>query len=111
MHRSGESTYSLSFSPTQTDVKSPKCSRHSCAVTWSLSGLQDEIKAVELLIETAPAAIDGTPGDKCSSGLLMPQQHKQVVDCPMNQSYRKPAPVLTTAYLLFQTSIRRGCTT
>uniref|UniRef100_A0AAV2JZV8 Rap guanine nucleotide exchange factor 4 n=1 Tax=Knipowitschia caucasica TaxID=637954 RepID=A0AAV2JZV8_KNICA len=38
----------------ENDVKSPKLTKHSCAVSWSLSGGQDVIKAVELLIETAP---------------------------------------------------------
>lgn len=52
----------------QNDVKSPKSTRHSCPVTWSLVGGQDEIKTVELIIETAPADIDCNPGDKSNSG-------------------------------------------
>ncbi|XP_033842578.1 mitogen-activated protein kinase kinase kinase 20 [Periophthalmus magnuspinnatus] len=37
----------------ENDVKSPKSTRHSYSVKWSLIGGQDEIKAVELVIETA----------------------------------------------------------
>ncbi|XP_059199212.1 mitogen-activated protein kinase kinase kinase 20-like [Centropristis striata] len=48
----------------ENDVKAPKSTRHSCAVTWSHSGGQDEIKTVELLIETTPANIDWSPMDK-----------------------------------------------
>ncbi|XP_010740245.3 mitogen-activated protein kinase kinase kinase 20 isoform X1 [Larimichthys crocea] len=50
----------------ENDVKSPKTTRHSCPVTWSLGGGQDDIKTVELVIETAPANIDGKPKDKCN---------------------------------------------
>ena len=52
----------------QNDVKSPKSTRHSCQVTWSLGGGQDEIKTVELVIETTPNDIDWNPRDKCASG-------------------------------------------
>ncbi|XP_072300560.1 mitogen-activated protein kinase kinase kinase 20 isoform X1 [Eucyclogobius newberryi] len=37
----------------ENDVKSPKSTRHSCSVSWSVTGEQDEIKAVELVIETS----------------------------------------------------------
>ncbi|KAE8299310.1 Mitogen-activated protein kinase kinase kinase 20 [Larimichthys crocea] len=50
----------------ENDVKSPKTTRYSCPVTWSLGGGQDDIKTVELVIETAPANIDGKPKDKCN---------------------------------------------
>ncbi|XP_076602251.1 mitogen-activated protein kinase kinase kinase 20 isoform X1 [Chaetodon auriga] len=50
----------------ENDVKSPKCTRHSCPVTWSLGGEQDEIKTVELVIETTPANIDWNPRNKCN---------------------------------------------
>lgn len=52
----------------QKDVKSPKCTKHSCTLTWSHSGEQDEIKTVELVIETTPANIDWKPNDKSSQG-------------------------------------------
>ncbi|KAM6979233.1 LOW QUALITY PROTEIN: mitogen-activated protein kinase kinase kinase 20 [Tautogolabrus adspersus] len=45
------------------DVKSPKTTRHSSTMNWSLVGGQDEIKTVELVIETAPANIDWNPRD------------------------------------------------
>lgn len=52
----------------QKDVMSPKCTKHSCTLSWSHSGGQDEIKTVELVIETTPANIDWTTKDKSSRG-------------------------------------------
>jgi len=52
----------------QNDVKSPKSTRHSCQVTWSHIGRQDEIKTVELVIEATPANINLSPIDKSYSG-------------------------------------------
>lgn len=37
-------------------------------MTWSHSGGQNEIKTVELIIETAPADIDWNPRDRSNSG-------------------------------------------
>ncbi|KAK1903471.1 Mitogen-activated protein kinase kinase kinase 20 [Dissostichus eleginoides] len=48
----------------ENDVMSPKSTRHSCPVVWSPSGGQDEIKTVELVIQTTSANIDLTPTDK-----------------------------------------------
>uniref|UniRef100_A0A4W6FWW4 Mitogen-activated protein kinase kinase kinase 20 n=1 Tax=Lates calcarifer TaxID=8187 RepID=A0A4W6FWW4_LATCA len=48
----------------ETDVKTPKSTKHSCPVTWGVSGGQDEIKTVELIIERAPVNIDWNPRDK-----------------------------------------------
>uniref|UniRef100_A0A3Q3VL76 Mitogen-activated protein kinase kinase kinase 20 n=1 Tax=Mola mola TaxID=94237 RepID=A0A3Q3VL76_MOLML len=48
----------------ENDVRSPKSTRQSCPLTWSLSGGQDEIKTVELVIEAIPAKIDWNPRDK-----------------------------------------------
>ncbi|XP_041806332.1 mitogen-activated protein kinase kinase kinase 20 isoform X1 [Chelmon rostratus] len=53
----------------ENDVKIPKSTRHSCPVTWSLSGGQDEIKTVELVIEATPANIDWNPRNKCNSDI------------------------------------------
>uniref|UniRef100_A0A8C3AQX3 Mitogen-activated protein kinase kinase kinase 20 n=1 Tax=Cyclopterus lumpus TaxID=8103 RepID=A0A8C3AQX3_CYCLU len=52
----------------ENDVKSPKSTRHSCQVTWSHIGRQDQIKTVELVIETTPANINWSPIDKSYSG-------------------------------------------
>lgn len=52
----------------QNDVKSPKSTRHSYIMTWSHSGGQDEIKTVEMIIETAPSNTDWTTGDRSNSG-------------------------------------------
>uniref|UniRef100_A0A8C9YV22 Sterile alpha motif and leucine zipper containing kinase AZK n=1 Tax=Sander lucioperca TaxID=283035 RepID=A0A8C9YV22_SANLU len=53
----------------ENDVKSPKSTRHSCPVMWSHSGGQDEIKTVELVIETTPANIDWSPMDKSNADI------------------------------------------
>ncbi|KAM3608397.1 uncharacterized protein V6R79_024442 [Siganus canaliculatus] len=53
----------------ESDVKSPKSTKHSCPVTWSLGGGQDEIKTVELVIETTPANIDYNPKNKSNSAI------------------------------------------
>ncbi|XP_034740919.1 mitogen-activated protein kinase kinase kinase 20 isoform X2 [Etheostoma cragini] len=53
----------------ENDVKSPKATRHSCPVMGSHSGGQDEIKTVELVIETTPANIDWSPMDKSSADI------------------------------------------
>ncbi|XP_044222735.1 mitogen-activated protein kinase kinase kinase 20 isoform X1 [Thunnus albacares] len=53
----------------ENDVKSPKSTRHSCSVTWSLSGGQDDIKTVELVIETAPADIEWNPRSRSNSDI------------------------------------------
>ncbi|XP_034549544.1 mitogen-activated protein kinase kinase kinase 20 [Notolabrus celidotus] len=42
----------------ENDVKSPKTTRHSSSITWSFVGGQDEIKTVEMVIETAPTDDD-----------------------------------------------------
>lgn len=52
----------------QNDVRSPKSTRHSFPLTWSLSGGQDEIKTVELVIEAIPGKIDWNPRDKNKMG-------------------------------------------
>uniref|UniRef100_A0A7N6BUN1 Protein kinase domain-containing protein n=1 Tax=Anabas testudineus TaxID=64144 RepID=A0A7N6BUN1_ANATE len=53
----------------ENDVKSPKSTKHSYLMTWSHSGGQNEIKTVELIIETAPADIDWNPRDRANSDI------------------------------------------
>ncbi|XP_029968270.1 mitogen-activated protein kinase kinase kinase 20 isoform X1 [Salarias fasciatus] len=53
----------------ENDVKSPKSTRHSCELTWSFNGGQDEIKNVQLAIETAPSNIDFSPRDRSNSDI------------------------------------------
>ncbi|XP_030613725.1 mitogen-activated protein kinase kinase kinase 20 [Archocentrus centrarchus] len=48
----------------ENDVKSPKSSKHSCSMTWSVGGGGDEIKTVELVIETVPANTDWNLKDR-----------------------------------------------
>uniref|UniRef100_A0A669CGB8 Mitogen-activated protein kinase kinase kinase 20 n=1 Tax=Oreochromis niloticus TaxID=8128 RepID=A0A669CGB8_ORENI len=52
----------------ENDVKSPKSTRHSCSMTWSVNGGRDEIKTVELVIETAPASTDWNLKDRSNRG-------------------------------------------
>lgn len=56
------------FMMPQNDVISPKCTKYSCPLIWSLGGGRDEIKTVELVIETTPANIDWKPRDKSNPG-------------------------------------------
>lgn len=60
--------YLFFFMMPQNDVISPKCTKCSCTLTWSLGGGRDEIKTVELVIETTPANIDWKPRDKSNPG-------------------------------------------
>uniref|UniRef100_A0A3Q1HP94 Mitogen-activated protein kinase kinase kinase 20 n=1 Tax=Acanthochromis polyacanthus TaxID=80966 RepID=A0A3Q1HP94_9TELE len=53
----------------ENDVKSPKSTRHSCPVTWSVSGGRDEIKTVELVIGTTPADPDRYPRNRSNSDI------------------------------------------
>uniref|UniRef100_A0A8C5GU55 Uncharacterized protein n=1 Tax=Gouania willdenowi TaxID=441366 RepID=A0A8C5GU55_GOUWI len=52
-------------------VKSPKSTRHSSTLSWTFNGGQDETKNVELIIETAPANIDFSLGDRSTPGKQM----------------------------------------
>ncbi|KAM4558113.1 mitogen-activated protein kinase kinase kinase 20 [Odontesthes bonariensis] len=53
----------------ENEVKSPKSTRHSCSMEWSASGGQDEIKTVELVIETAEANKDWKPRESAHSNI------------------------------------------
>ncbi|CAB1346600.1 unnamed protein product [Coregonus sp. 'balchen'] len=52
---------------TKNDVRSPRCTRHSHAVRWNPTSGRDEIKTVELLIETAQLNIEGNPRSRSNS--------------------------------------------
>ena len=39
--------------PEQSDVRAPKCTRHVQAICWSKVKAQDEVKAVQLMIQTS----------------------------------------------------------
>lgn len=60
----------LSLLTLQNDVKSPKSTRHSCQVMWRHSGGQDEIKTVQLVIETTPTKIDHDHRHKSNLGTI-----------------------------------------
>ncbi|XP_020490181.1 mitogen-activated protein kinase kinase kinase 20 isoform X1 [Labrus bergylta] len=74
------------------DVKSPKTTRHSSTMNWSLVGGQDEIKTVELLIETAPANIDWNPRDRANSDIDPKWMHSVRMKQMMTQK-SQPATV------------------
>ncbi|MED6267020.1 hypothetical protein CHARACLAT_007979 [Characodon lateralis] len=50
----------------ENDVKSPKSTRHSSLLVWTHSGGQDEIKNLELVIETAPVTTDPRDRTDCN---------------------------------------------
>ncbi|XP_034042404.1 mitogen-activated protein kinase kinase kinase 20 isoform X2 [Thalassophryne amazonica] len=53
----------------ENNVKLPKLTRHSCPVRWSPAGGRDEIKNVELIIETKPSDIDWSPRNNLNPGI------------------------------------------
>uniref|UniRef100_A0A3B5MML6 Mitogen-activated protein kinase kinase kinase 20a n=1 Tax=Xiphophorus couchianus TaxID=32473 RepID=A0A3B5MML6_9TELE len=63
----------------ENDVKSPKSTRHSCVLVWTHSGGQDEIKNVELVIETTPVMADTRDRTNCSKLLLLKDIFKEIL--------------------------------
>ncbi|XP_072541935.1 mitogen-activated protein kinase kinase kinase 20 isoform X1 [Salminus brasiliensis] len=71
----------------ESDVRSPKSTRHVHSVHWSPASGGDEIKAVELLIETAPSNGEGNFRSRSNSGvdpqwishLRLKQMREQIV--------------------------------
>ncbi|XP_053483012.1 mitogen-activated protein kinase kinase kinase 20 isoform X1 [Ictalurus furcatus] len=53
----------------ESDVRSPRSTRHVHSVRWSLVSAVDEIRGVELLIETAPTNGDGDYRSASNSGV------------------------------------------
>ncbi|XP_071774004.1 mitogen-activated protein kinase kinase kinase 20 isoform X1 [Centroberyx gerrardi] len=51
----------------ESNVRSPRSTRYSCPVSWSPTGGQDEVKTVELVIETAPPNTDWNPRSRSNS--------------------------------------------
>ncbi|XP_044072705.1 mitogen-activated protein kinase kinase kinase 20 isoform X2 [Siniperca chuatsi] len=80
----------------ENDVMLPKSTRHSCAVTWRLSGGQDEIKTVELVIETAPADIDRNLRDGSTSDIDPTWMYKVRQRQMMTQKSLQTTAALTT---------------
>uniref|UniRef100_A0A3B4FKF4 Mitogen-activated protein kinase kinase kinase 20 n=1 Tax=Pundamilia nyererei TaxID=303518 RepID=A0A3B4FKF4_9CICH len=72
----------------ENDVKSPKSTRHSCSMTWSVNGGRDEIKTVELVIETAPASTDWNLKDRSNRGKYLLFIHIVFLAEKKNSSYR-----------------------
>uniref|UniRef100_A0A8D3DRF2 Mitogen-activated protein kinase kinase kinase MLT n=1 Tax=Scophthalmus maximus TaxID=52904 RepID=A0A8D3DRF2_SCOMX len=87
----------------ENDVKSPKCTRHSFLVTWSVSGGQDEIKTVELVIETAPVNIDCNPRDRSSFDI----DPIWMYNVRLRQMISQKSPQRTTARPAFTSSDAR----
>ncbi|MBN3300290.1 M3K20 kinase, partial [Amia calva] len=51
----------------ENDVRSPKITRHIHAMQWNKKSGQDDIKTVELVIQTAPTNIEGIPRSRSNS--------------------------------------------
>ncbi|XP_041858290.1 mitogen-activated protein kinase kinase kinase 20 [Melanotaenia boesemani] len=81
----------------ENDVKSPKSTRHSCLVEWSVSSLQDEIKTVALVIETAQANVDWNPGDKTNRDIDPTWMHNVKQRQMMNQNSQQQTAPLTSS--------------
>uniref|UniRef100_A0A3P9JFY8 Mitogen-activated protein kinase kinase kinase 20 n=1 Tax=Oryzias latipes TaxID=8090 RepID=A0A3P9JFY8_ORYLA len=93
----------------ENDVKSPKSTRHSCSVEWSHSGGQDEIKTVELVIETAAAHNDWNASEKTHSDIdpnwmhnvrqrQMMTQNSQQKTTPLTSSDARTLPQFLSAH-------------
>uniref|UniRef100_A0A3B3BEG0 Mitogen-activated protein kinase kinase kinase 20 n=2 Tax=Oryzias melastigma TaxID=30732 RepID=A0A3B3BEG0_ORYME len=93
----------------ENDVKSPKSTRHSCLVVWSHSGGQDEIKTVELVIETAASHNDWNTSEKTPSDIdpkwmhnvrqrQMMTQKSQQKTTPMTSSDARTLPQFLSAH-------------
>lgn len=94
MHHTGSHAQSclttyISLLSLQNDVKSPKSTRHSCSMTWSVNGGRDEIKTVELVIETAPASTDWNLKDRSNRGKYLLFIHIVFLAEKKNSSYRR----------------------
>ncbi|XP_076026044.1 mitogen-activated protein kinase kinase kinase 20 [Genypterus blacodes] len=76
----------------ENDVMSPKSTRHSCPVRWSLIAAQDEIKTVELVIETTPATDDWSPWSKSNSGIDPTWMYSVSLRQKNNQKIKQPSP-------------------
>ncbi|KAM4608838.1 mitogen-activated protein kinase kinase kinase 20 isoform 2-T3 [Polymixia lowei] len=75
----------------ENDVRSPRSTRYSHTVRWSPTGGLDEIKNVELVIETAPPSMDWNPRNVDPSWMYSVRL-KQI----RNQLSHQPAVAVTT---------------
>ncbi|KAM3861985.1 mitogen-activated protein kinase kinase kinase 20 [Diretmus argenteus] len=80
----------------ENDVRSPRSTRYSCPVRWSPTGGQDEIKTVELLIETAPPNIDWKPRSRSNSDVDPNWMYTLKLTRIANQLSQQPAVAVTT---------------
>ena len=69
MHISDCEFLSLFFFP-QSDVRTPKSTKHIHSIQWSRTKPQDEVKAVQLAIQTLFPNSEGTPGSRSDSSKL-----------------------------------------
>ncbi|CAJ1079399.1 mitogen-activated protein kinase kinase kinase 20 [Xyrichtys novacula] len=98
--------YTVNF---ENDVKSPRTTRYSSSMMWSLVGGQDEIKTVELAIETAPTTIDWNPRDRNNCDIdptwmysvrlkQMISQKSQQATAPLTSSQARTLPQFLSAH-------------
>ncbi|CAK6954178.1 mitogen-activated protein kinase kinase kinase 20 isoform X1 [Scomber scombrus] len=92
IHQNQRVDYTVNY---ESDVKSPKSTRHSCSVTWSHSGGQDDIKTVELVIETAPADIEWNPRSRSNSDIDQTWMYQLRLKQMMNQKSLPSTTALT----------------
>nr|XP_012317786.1 mitogen-activated protein kinase kinase kinase 20-like [Aotus nancymaae] len=55
----------------ESDVRTPKSTKHVHSIQWSRTKPQDEVKAVQLAIQTLFANSDGNPGSRSDSSKLV----------------------------------------
>ncbi|KAF7668760.1 hypothetical protein LDENG_00284110 [Lucifuga dentata] len=73
----------------ENDVKSPKSTRHSYLMRWSPTSCQNEIKTVELVIETPPASCDWSPW-RSHSGIDPTWMYSVSLRQKINQKSKQP---------------------
>lgn len=84
----------------ESNVRSPKCTRHVHTLQWSPDSGRDVIKPVELLIDTAPTIREAHNRSRSTSGvdprwiysLRMKQMKEQLVQSPTSRSENMTLP-------------------
>ncbi|XP_061648339.1 mitogen-activated protein kinase kinase kinase 20 isoform X1 [Phyllopteryx taeniolatus] len=80
----------------KSNVRLPKSTRHSCPMTWCQTGGQDEIKTVELVIESTPAHFDLSPTSRSNSDIDQAWMRSVRLRQIVRQKTQKPTAALPT---------------
>ncbi|XP_039350916.1 mitogen-activated protein kinase kinase kinase 20 isoform X2 [Mauremys reevesii] len=85
------------------DVRAPKTTRHIHAVQWSKLKAQDEVKSVQLMIQTSLPNSEGRPGSRSSSSIDVEWMHtlrmRQMEKSTSHQHSNPHSPNSVTQFL------------